>query len=303
MTIETPRILASYFHTPVVASQRLFHTVLRAGHMQASPSYRVERRSYPGHDLLLCVAGAGSVRCGEKVFAVAAGQLAWIDCRQPHAHWADSRTPWELLWLRIDGRPSRLFADALNVREGPVFACPGDGRNFLTPIFALLRERPLAIDAALHVAVTSLTAALFETRQPAAADQGKLLEAPADRKLHAVLARLRREYGRSWKVEELARLAGLSVPHFYRRFRKATGSSPIDWIRRERANQAKRRLTESEEPVRHIATALGYGDPFYFSRDFKKLTGLSPRQYRERERMPTRPQVRATRLERLPNLE
>src|SRR5215469_3765773 len=141
---DRPRILASYFHTPGVASQRLFHTVLRAGHLQASSDYRVERRSYPGHDLLFCAAGAGFVQSGGKVFAVPAGHLAWIDCRQPHAHWADPREPWELLWLRIDGRPSHLFADALSVREMPLFGFEEDPRAGFAPIFELLRKRPLA---------------------------------------------------------------------------------------------------------------------------------------------------------------
>ena len=283
---SAPRIIASYFHTPTVASQRLFHTVLRAGHLQASPDYRVERRSHPGHDLLFCVAGAGFVRCGERHFAVAADQFAWIDCRQPHAHWADPHTPWELLWLRIDGRPSRIFADALNVKGAPLFGIAGDGKALFAPIFALLHERPLAIDAALHAAVTALVARLFESRQPAI-DQKETSDITADRRLHMVLAHMRREPQRHWRVEELAKLAGLSVPHFFRRFRKATGASPMDWIRRERINQAKRRLSESDARIRDIAVELGYSDPFYFSRDFKKLTGLSPRHYRAQERMLT----------------
>jgi AraC-like DNA-binding protein len=281
------RVLKSYFHTPGVSSQELFHTVLRAGHMQASPDYRVERRACPGHDLLLCVTGAGFVQCGERVFAATAGQLAWIDGRQSHAHWADPHQPWELLWLRIDGRPSRLFADALGVREAPLFGLQDDIRTCFSPIFALLRERPLSLDAALHAAVTALIARLFDSRQPEMpSGEPHLPEAQGDRRLQAVLARLRLDHRRAWTVDELARLAGLSVPHFFRRFRKATGSSPIDWLRRERVNQAKRRLSESEDRIRDIALELGYGDPFYFSRDFKKLVGLSPRHYRIQERMP-----------------
>ena len=89
-----PRILASYFHTPGGESARLFYTVLRAGHIRASPDYRVERTLYPGHDLLFCAAGAGWVRCADKTFAVSPSQLAWIDGRQPHAHWADPEEPW-----------------------------------------------------------------------------------------------------------------------------------------------------------------------------------------------------------------
>ncbi|HXS06028.1 MAG TPA: AraC family transcriptional regulator [Rhizomicrobium sp.] len=294
MVRPAPRSLVSHFHTPAGDSARLFHTVLRAGHMQASADYCVERRASPGHDLLFCVEGAGSVRCADKMFVVAPGQLAWIDGRQPHAHWADPRRPWELLWLRIDGRPSRLFAEALNAREAPLFNLASDIRDDFAAIFALLRARPLGIDAALHAAVTSIAARLFESRQLACGNEAVIPEGPADGSLHEVLRHMRREYWRHWKIEELARLGQMSAPHFFRRFRKATGSSPVDWLRRERINQAKRRLSEGEDRIRAIAAELGYSDPFYFSRDFKKLTGLSPRRYRQQERMLTQGQRNAS---------
>jgi AraC-like DNA-binding protein len=286
MAKTPPHVLASYFHTPGAASQRLFHTVLRAGHVQSAPDYAVERQSYPGHDLLLCLAGTGFVRCNDRVFSVPAGQLAWIDCQRPHAHWAAPAEPWELYWIRIDGRQTRLFARSLAVGEVPVFRLRdvAAAESAFRQIFALLNARPLAIDAALHAAVAGLIALLFEAR---------LLDAPAgergsgkiraDLKMRGVLASLRRNYQRPWRVEELAHLSGLSVPHFYRRFRQATGSPPLDWLRRERINQAKRRLSESPDRIRDIAAQVGYRDQFYFSRDFKKLVGLSPRHYRQQE--------------------
>ena len=211
------------------------------------------------------------------------GQLAWIDCRHPHAHWADPRHPWELLWLRIDGRQTRQFAEALHVKEMPVFALPDEAAVVFHRILTLLRERPLAIDAALHATISALMALLFESRLSGGLPGERGFPAIQDRNLRAVVTCMRQDCRRHWKVEELARLAGLSVPHFFRRFRGATGSSPMDWLRRERMNQAKRRLSESKDSVRDIAAQLGYGDPFYFSRDFKKLVGLSPRHYRQRE--------------------
>ncbi len=282
----SPHVLVSHFHTPGAASQRLFHTVLRAGHLQATPDYGVERQSHPGHDLLLCVAGAGFVRSGGKAFAVAAGQLAWIDCHDSHAHWTDPVQPWEIFWIRIDGEPSRLFAEALEVRDMPVFGL-GDTQAAVAifrQIFALLSERPLALDGALHAAVASLIAKLFEARLLAASLRERSSAGEkADLKLRAALARMRMDYRQPWRVEELARLSGLSVPHFFRCFRKATGASPMDWLRRERMNQAKRRLSESRDRIADIASQVGYGDQFYFSRDFKKLVGLSPRHYRDQE--------------------
>ena len=281
-TIIMSGVRASHFHTPSGLSQSLFHTVLRAGHLETAPDYAVERISHPGHDLLLCLRGRGFVRVGGKTFPVAAGQLAWIDCRAPHAHWADADAPWELYWLRADGKQTRVCAQALNVREQPLFDLrdTDDAVAIFERIFVLLRQRPLALDAALHAAMAGMIALLFEARlgQPARPEP-----AGGDPKLHAVLARMRRDVRRPWRVEELAALAGSSVPHFFRRFRKATGATPLDWLRRERISEAKRRLSQSRDSVRAIAEKLGYGDQFYFSRDFKKLVGLSPRHYRRQE--------------------
>ena len=90
-------------------------------------------------------------------------------------------------------------------------------------------------------------------------------------------------YYRRWQVKQLARDASMSVPHFFRCFRKVTGSTPISFLRRERINQAKRRLTESADSMKQIAEQVGYSDQFYFSRDFKRLTGVSPSEFRKRE--------------------
>jgi len=84
-------------------------------------------------------------------------------------------------------------------------------------------------------------------------------------------------------VEQMASLAGLSVPHFFRCFQKATGTTPIRFLRQERISQAKRRLLESRDSIKEIAEQVGYSDPFYFSRDFKQHTGTSPAQFRKRE--------------------
>jgi transcriptional regulator GlxA family with amidase domain len=140
------------------------------------------------------------------------------------------------------------------------------------------------MDSALHAAVSALIAVLFESRQIAAAELR--LEPDGTRRrpdLSAVLTTMRAEYSRRWKVSDLARLVGLSSPQFFRRFKQATGSSPIDWLRRERVNEAKRRLAETQDRIRDIAEHVGYSDPMYFSRDFKKLVGISPLHYRRQE--------------------
>jgi AraC-like DNA-binding protein len=43
-------------------------------------------------------------------------------------------------------------------------------------------------------------------------------------------------------------------------------------------------LVESADSMKEIARQCGWGDPFHFSKDFKRLTGMTPTEYRRRER-------------------
>jgi transcriptional regulator GlxA family with amidase domain len=108
-------------------------------------------------------------------------------------------------------------------------------------------------------------------------------EATVPAPLRKAVERMRLYYFETHTVGELAKLTGLSPTHFARVFKSAFGTSPIDWLRRERISQAKRRLGDTEDPIQWIAQEVGYHDRFFFSKDFKKLTGFTPREYRRRE--------------------
>jgi AraC-like DNA-binding protein len=97
------------------------------------------------------------------------------------------------------------------------------------------------------------------------------------------MTRMKLFYFEPLTVAGLAAEAGMSPSHFARRFREVYGTSPIDWLRRERIRQAQRRLGDTEDPVQWIAEQVGYRDRFFFSKDFKRLTGYAPREYRRRE--------------------
>jgi AraC-like DNA-binding protein len=69
---------------------------------------------------------------------------------------------------------------------------------------------------------------------------------------------------RSWRAAELARLCCLSERHFFRGFKKETGLSPIDWLRRERIRLAQLRLLDPSKRIKEICDEVGYHDVFSF---------------------------------------
>jgi transcriptional regulator GlxA family with amidase domain len=92
-------------------------------------------------------------------------------------------------------------------------------------------------------------------------------------------------------VEQMAEEAGLSTRTLTRRFREATGLSPLAYVQRIRIEAAKRRLESTSEPIEEVSWAVGYEDPAAFRRLFKRTTGLTPGEYRRRFRLPALPGV------------
>lgn len=85
-------------------------------------------------------------------------------------------------------------------------------------------------------------------------------------------------------LESLAQMAGLSVSHYSRLFKKYIGYSPIDYLTHLRMDRAKELLVLSDFKLKSIANSVGYTDEFYFSRIFKKIVGVSPREYAKKHR-------------------
>lgn len=81
-------------------------------------------------------------------------------------------------------------------------------------------------------------------------------------------------------VAELAEDAGISEVHFRRCFRKIYKVSPQEYITALRVEHAKERIQYSGGAMDEIAKSVGFRDPGYFSRIFKKKTGFTPSEYR-----------------------
>jgi transcriptional regulator GlxA family with amidase domain len=81
-------------------------------------------------------------------------------------------------------------------------------------------------------------------------------------------------------VAELAEHAHMSPRTFARRFRAATGTTPHQWLLRERVLQAQALLERTDEPVERIAHATGFGAASALRVHFQRLVGTSPQAYR-----------------------
>lgn len=87
-------------------------------------------------------------------------------------------------------------------------------------------------------------------------------------------------------IAEMVRRSGLTERTFKRRFTAATGMAPIAYVQRLRIEEAKRRLERTQSSVDEISWQVGYEDPAFFRRLFRRITQLSPGDYRKRFAVP-----------------
>ena len=73
----------------------------------------------------------------------------------------------------------------------------------------------------------------------------------------------------------------MSISWFIRNFKEYTEATPTQYIQSLRISNAQTLLETTNYNVSEIAQILGYDDPFYFSRVFKKQSGLSPSEFRK----------------------
>lgn len=81
-------------------------------------------------------------------------------------------------------------------------------------------------------------------------------------------------------MEELCKIAYMSKSSFYRMFTNELGTTPNQLILQERIERAKVLIQSGILPMKEIAFEVGFSDPNYFSRLFKKMEGLTPVEYR-----------------------
>lgn len=179
-------------------------------------------------------------------------------------------------------------------REALVVAARLDGAVPGAPARVHLRSGDLAGRPALGALLDALEAELA-LRAPDARALAALLEAtsthlsrasaPAvDPQVARVVEAVRKDPGRPWTLEALAKVAGLSRAALVRRLRRALGAAPLEFVHEQRMRRAAERLSLTEDGLAEIAVLVGYASEFAFAKAFKRRFGIAPGLFRRRQR-------------------
>ena len=94
------------------------------------------------------------------------------------------------------------------------------------------------------------------------------------------------------RIEELARLAGMSPSAFHRHFRTVTAMSPLQFQKRIRLQEARSLLVSRSDDVAGVGHLVGYDSPSQFNREYRRLFGAPPGHDAAHIRADTQPSVK-----------
>ncbi len=101
------------------------------------------------------------------------------------------------------------------------------------------------------------------------------------RRLQRVFSHIRENIGRDLSVMELAQVVGMSQYYFSKLFKMSTGTTPHQYVMRQRVERAQELLRESQMPLAEVTTQVGFETQSHFTSVFRRLVGTTPKHYRE----------------------
>jgi AraC family transcriptional regulator len=222
------------------------------------------------------VAGRGVLEHEGRRYGLAPGDTMVVTIPHAHRYFLPPDGDWTFFFLVVSGQEALRLAGAVTAIAGPVLRPGGRAIDRLAECVRRLLDGE--IDAPGEASALAYRALMALVDDVSAAPAGGLEGQPAW--MLRVADHVEAHPGGQLTVERLANLAGLSRAHFVRQFSRLTGTGPADYVFRSRMARAARLLQASQLSVAEIARSLGFADPNYFAKAFRRAFEVSPTEFR-----------------------
>jgi len=233
--------------------------------------------------LIYCIEGCGWVEFAGLKQSVEAGQFFILPKGHAHAYGSNHKTPWTIYWIHFDGRLAGYFAE--NLDKVQKLGIDKNSRIeervlMFEEIFTSLRNGysksnlGYSSTCLFHFLGSLKFVGVYRDSIKSSTDEQGIIS--------LAIHFMRENIIRKVMVDEIAEFVGLSISHFTSVFHDKTGHTPINYLNQLRIQQACHYLDFTDMKINQIAMKIGYSDPFYFSRSFKKVMGSAPLEYRRK---------------------
>lgn len=285
LTPDAIRFTTPEFMLRFLADNRLTRACYpsAARYYPTAANHSMTREKHDDNLLIYCAEGSGSVTTGHYEGLVKQGDLILLPEGRSHHYHSSEQSPWTIYWIHFSGLEAAALIKSLDydperpvVHLGQQPILIGDFKRLMglrqsgfqhgVFTYAASLVRQILCHLALVVrSTTAITRHNFNLEEI----QGLMIE-----HLDGAL-----------DLNTLAACANLSRYHFANKYKQLTGYPPIKHFLHMKMERACYLLDSSELPVKAIGFQLGYRDPLYFSRMFRKVMGTAPTTYRQLQRV------------------
>lgn len=251
---------------------------------KASHHFLERKHGSKQYVLIYCHAGEGVVVLNGQELNMKPNTFYILPPEVAHGYYAVKGNPWSIYWLHFTGPQAQpMYQKFLDIHTGELPTVEFTDRriNIFESLISVLEDG--YSDYNLEYANLSLwqllNSFLYSSFFTAVGNKNS-----ENNTIEAAIGYMKEHLDSPLKVNEIAQHFNYSPSHFFTLFKKKTGYSPIHYFNYLKIQKSCQYLSFTTMSVKEISYALGFNDPLYFSRLFKKIMGSSPQQYRSEYR-------------------
>ncbi len=245
----------------------------------AQSSLAPQEKTHKSHLLLFLSSGKAILQIEGTEHVVTEKQAALIPAGSSYSYGSNSDFNWSQFWMKFESTGTESLLDWTTLTASqPVANCTAAEnvkRHFNAILNAVQRGYTEHTTLQLSLAIIKILISLHEN--PFDKENGESVS-----HIEHAMNQMREDVSNPQSLRTYAKRAGYSTSQFSHLFRQHTGTSPINYLNELRIQRAAEFLNNTDWSIKRIAYELGFEDPLYFSRNFRKCVGLSPRAYRAR---------------------
>ncbi|HTM99697.1 MAG TPA: AraC family transcriptional regulator [Pedobacter sp.] len=231
--------------------------------------------------LIYCLSGAGQCTTQQGSFQLKANQFMLLSPNDAYQYQSELDHTWKVFCVHFNGNMINELNTTFDLKK---FSSPTDinfdgqlvdcwQEIFSSLLKGLTDENIAYANLCLYRFISFF---LFPSPAQKTTQGGPEREDQLDQSITFMKANVHKRLC----VDEIAETFRYSPSHYSVLFKQKTGLSPIEYFIRIKIQRASELLTNSNLIVKEIAGEVGYDDPFYFTRIFKKVTGKTPKEYK-----------------------
>lgn len=263
-------------------AEYMAHPLIRAAYLtdvgffpKAKEHYREREEGADQYILIYCTEGKGIIEVEEQIYRLEKSDAFCIPRNVRHKYYADEKEPWSILWVHFKGDNTNYFP--LEERK-IVHINSRHSDNRMMVLFNLLfrvLERNYTIGNFIYISqVLSLILSEIYFREKV--DESSV----QDRHVTMVIRYMYQHLRENLTLEEISEEVQLSKSYLNAVFKAQTGKSPVEFFIHLKMQEACKLLKSTDYYIYEVSSELGYTDQYYFSRIFKKVVGVSPKDYK-----------------------